>query len=133
MGNELEAKEFYLKWYNKFKNHKLDDTNQSILDAYNNTMDEIRLNEGEDEKLIDLQNQLENDPENCEIMFALANHLIEKEKYDLAIDFLVDIIAIDRNLINSAPHKVLLGVFSKLGTNNELVKEGRKKLTRVLF
>ena len=66
-------------------------------------------------------------------MYDIAQHLVQKDKHADAIDYLVDILAIDRNWNGSAPHKLLLEIFNKLGTNNELVKQGRKKLTRVLF
>lgn len=133
MGEELQAKEMHIKWHNKHKNDTLDDHCKQLLHGYTQAMQEIREKEGADEELLTMQQKLEQDPEDCQLMYDIAQHCFEKEHYEEAIDYCIDILAIDRNWNHSAPHKLLLEIFNKLGTNNELVKQGRKKLTRVLF
>ena len=59
LGKEIDAREWHAKWHSQFKNHTLDSHLQDILDKYEDTMEEIRLNEGEDEKLIELTKILE--------------------------------------------------------------------------
>jgi len=143
MGDELQGKEWYAKWQAKFKNHKLDDDLSQIQDRYQEAIEELRAKEGEDEKLNELLKQLKQlegseavddfNDRALPVLYDISEHLISKDKHEDAIDYLIDILAVDRNWNNSAPHKLLLEVFNKLGTNNELVKQGRKKLTRVLF
>lgn len=42
-------------------------------------------------------------------------------------------IAIDRNWNNKAANQLLMEIFGKLGSANELVVKGRKKLSKILF
>lgn len=133
LGEELVAKEYYIKWHQNHKNDTHAPEVQQTLDEYNSTIEELKSQEGEDEVLNELESKLEQNPESCELMFEIANHLYDKEKYEDAIDYCLDILAIDRNWNNSAPHKLLLDIFNKLGANNEIVKQSRRKLTRILF
>jgi len=66
-------------------------------------------------------------------MFDLANHLIDKNRLEESIDILLDIVAIDRNWNSRAAQTKVTDVFKKLGSTNEVVKEGRKKLGKLLF
>ena len=133
LGEEITAKEYFIKWEAKHKNDKLDVNKQNLLDEYHKGIQEIRAQEGEDEVLTKLEEKLKATPQDCQIMYDIAQRHLEKERYEEVIDFWLDILAIDRNWNNSAPHKLLLEVFNKLGANNEIVKQGRKKLMRILF
>lgn len=46
---------------------------------------------------------------------------------------LLNILAVDRNYMDKKAHKQLMDVFSKLGSTNEEVKKGRKKLASIMF
>ena len=133
LGEEMAAKEYFIKWETKYKNDKLDAHLQNIYNQYQNWIQEIRQKEGVDEVLVNLESKLKEKPHDCQIMFDIAQRHLEKERYEEAITIWIDILAIDRNWNSSAPHKLLLEIFNKLGANNEIVKQGRKRLMRVLF
>lgn len=89
-----------------------------------------------DEKEIELRKSLDNDPSvkpDLQQMFDLASHLIDKNRPDEAIKLLLDVIAIDRNWNERKAQTMLTDLFKKLGSSNEMVKEGRKTLSKLLF
>ena len=133
LDQENNGKEYFIKWQNKHRHDTHESKVQDLLYKYEQAIDELRENQGQDEILTELENKLEQNPEDIQTMYDLAEHLKEKEMYEEAIDYCIDIIAIDRNWNSSASHKLLLDMFNKLGTNSEIVKEGRKKLSKVLF
>ena len=70
---------------------------------------------------------------NLEDLFDLATHLHGKNRMEEAIELLLEIIAIDRNWNQRAAQTKLTDVFKQLGATTEIVKEGRKKLSKLLF
>lgn len=46
---------------------------------------------------------------------------------------MLNIIAVDRNFGGKKVHTQLMDVFAKLGSTNEAVKKGRKKLASIMF
>jgi thioredoxin-like negative regulator of GroEL len=59
--------------------------------------------------------------------------LVEKNRAEEAINLLLDIIAINRNWEEKKANTLLMEVFSKVGAKSEAVKQGRKKLAKILF
>ena len=80
-----------------------------------------------------MQKKVEADPENLENYYNLAVLLIEKNRGEEAIPYLLDIIAIERNWNEKAAYNKLMEVFAKLGAANEAVKKGRSKLANIMF
>ena len=66
-------------------------------------------------------------------MQDLALHLVDKNRLEEAITILLDSVAIDRNWGNKKAQNLLTDVFKKAGSSSDLVKEGRKKLSKLLF
>lgn len=133
VNEDIAAKEIFIKWQNQHKHDTHEEAVKKLLVEYENALQEFNASKGEDLELKALKEKLDTNPENIQLVFDIATHCYNTENYEECIDFLLDVIAIDRNWNDRAAHKQLLEVFNKLGTNNEIVKEARKKLTKVLF
>ena len=81
----------------------------------------------------DLRKKVQEDPENLDNYFALAELLIEKNRSEESIPLLLDIVAIERNWQDKKAYDKLMDVFAKLGSSNEAVKKGRSKLANIMF
>ena len=81
----------------------------------------------------DLRKKVQEDPENLDNYFALAELLIEKNRSEESIPLLLDIVAIERNWQDKKAYNKLMDVFAKLGSSNEAVKKGRSKLANIMF
>jgi len=68
-----------------------------------------------------------------DVFYELASHCIDKNRPEESIDFLLEIIAIDRNWEQGKAHKLLTTLLKKLGSNNEVAKKARKTLSKLLF
>lgn len=73
------------------------------------------------------------DPSNLTNYFSLAELMIEKNRAEEAIPLLLDILKIDRNWEEKKAMEKLMEVFKKLGSTNDAVKQGRKKLANIMF
>ena len=51
----------------------------------------------------------------------------------MALPLLLDILKIDRNWEEKKAMEKLMEVFKKLGSTNDAVKQGRKKLANIMF
>ena len=86
-----------------------------------------------DDVEVDLRKKVQEDPENLDNYFALAELLIEKNRSEESIPLLLDIVAIERNWQDKKAYNKLMDVFAKLGSSNEAVKKGRSKLANIMF
>ena len=86
-----------------------------------------------DEAEAELKQKVESEPENLDNYFALAELLIEKNRSEEAIPYLLDILMIERNWQEKKAYNKLMEVFAKLGSANEAVKKGRSKLSNIMF
>ena len=68
-----------------------------------------------------------------EARFELAKALAGQQKFGLAADQLLTIIEKDRDWNDGAARKQLLTVFEAAGPNSEVAKNGRRKLSAILF
>ena len=60
-------------------------------------MNELKDNEGEDEVLTEMESKLDQNPEDIQLIYDIAQHLFSNEKYEEAIDYCIDIIAIGKS------------------------------------
>ena len=81
----------------------------------------------------DLRKKVQEDPENLDNYFALAELLIEKNRSEESILLLLDIVTIESNWQDKKAYNKLMDVFAKLGSSNEAVKKGRSKLANIMF
>jgi putative thioredoxin len=77
--------------------------------------------------------RLARDPSDHDARFELAKALAGHGRLDEAMDQLLSIIAADREWNDQAARKQLLTVFEAAGQTSELAKQGRRRLSSILF
>ncbi|CDW78100.1 thioredoxin [Stylonychia lemnae] len=113
---------------------------KNLSDYYKNLLNKVQaeiLNilhtqKPSDEEL-QLHEKIDKDPSDLQSRYDLAKMQFEKTKYDEAIETCLQIMQIDRNWNQKAGYTLLLEVFAKLGSSNEVVIKARKRLSKILF
>ena len=80
-----------------------------------------------------LEQRLAANPEDHEARFELAGALAGLGKLQEAADHLLTIIEKDREWNEEAARKQLLTVFEAAGMGSDLAKQGRRRLSAILF
>jgi len=80
----------------------------------------------------ELLSRIENDPENLQARYDLANWYIANKMYQAAMDRLFEILQKNKNFANDGARKTLLSLFSVLENQPELVRAGRRRLASIL-
>ena len=80
-----------------------------------------------------LDQRLQANPDDHEARLELAKALAARGAYDEAADQLLHIIQRDREWSDQAARKQLLEVFEAAGPMSEVAKQGRKRLSAILF
>ncbi|HEY4032146.1 MAG TPA: co-chaperone YbbN [Caulobacteraceae bacterium] len=80
-----------------------------------------------------LEQRLQADPDDHDARLELAKALAARGAYDQAADQLLHIIQRDREWNGQAARKQLLEVFEAAGPTSDVVKQGRKRLSAILF
>ena len=80
-----------------------------------------------------LEQRLARDPDDHEARFELAKALAGRGKLAEAADHLLAIVARDRAWNDEAARKQLLTVFEAAGPTSEVAKQGRRRLSSILF
>jgi len=109
--------------------------NQEYLSAKSqidilNKAQEKGIDENEFNNLIEI---LDKEPNNHQARFDIAINLMANNNHEEAIKNLLYIIEKDRLWNDEAARKSLLEIFNALGLNHDLVVDGRKKLSSILF
>ena len=81
----------------------------------------------------ELEARVQADPTNLQARFDLAGALAAAGRFDGAADQLLAIIAADRDWNDQAARKQLLTIFEAAGVNSDVAKNGRRKLSAILF
>ena len=76
---------------------------------------------------------LKADPNDHQARFDLAGALAASGRFDQAADQLLTIVAADRDWNEQAARKQLLTVFEAAGVNSEVARNGRRRLSSILF
>ena len=79
------------------------------------------------------QDRLATDPNDLEARFELAKALAAHGRLEDAVDNLLTIIEADREWNDQAARKQLLTVFEAAGQMSDLAKQGRRRLSAILF
>jgi len=87
----------------------------------------------DENKLNDLIEIVDKEPNNHQARFDIAINSMANNNHEEAIKNLLYIIEKDRSWNDEAARKSLLEIFSALGPNHDLVVDGRKKLSSILF
>ena len=80
-----------------------------------------------------LETRVQADPTDLQARFDLAGALAAAGRFDGAADHLLAIIAADRDWNDQAARKQLLTIFEAAGVNSDVAKNGRRKLSSILF
>jgi len=81
----------------------------------------------------EFQDRLERDPGDLEARFELAKALAAHGRLEEGMDHLLAIIQADREWNDQAARKQLLVVFEAAGQMSDLAKQGRRRLSAILF
>ncbi len=81
----------------------------------------------------DLEAKVKADPSDHQARFDLAGALAASGAFDQAADHLLTIVAADREWNEQAARKQLLTVFEAAGVNSEVARNGRRRLSSILF
>ena len=111
---------------------------QEMAHQIDTELQRLELVQLPDEREHELRDRIEADEKanqmpNLQDLFDLALHLEAKNRMEEAIDLLLEIIAIDRNWNERAAQTKVTDIFKQLGATTEIVKQGRKKLSKLLF
>ena len=79
-----------------------------------------------------LLSDIENNPLDLKLKLDLANVFIVEQDYSAALDLLFEIIQQDRHFGDDIARKTILEIFTLMGPQHEIVREARKKLSRLL-
>ena len=71
-------------------------------------------------------------PDDLQLKLDLANVYIAEKNYSLALDLLFDIIQLNKSFGDGIARKTILEIFTLIGPQDDLVRESRKKLSRLL-
>ena len=80
-----------------------------------------------------LENRLAKDADDHEARFALASALAAGGEFAAAADQLLEVIARDRTWNDEAARRQLLTVFEAAGSGSDVAKNGRRRLSSILF
>lgn len=80
-----------------------------------------------------LEQRLRDDPNDHEARFALASALAGVGRLEAAADHLLHIIQCDRDWNDQAARQQLLKVFEAAGPTSDIAKQGRRRLSSILF
>ena len=80
----------------------------------------------------DLVRSIEEDADNLEARFQLANQLVQGQHLAEALDQLIEIIKRDKTFRDDAPRQTILKIFDLAGGKGELVSQYRSLLARAL-
>jgi putative thioredoxin len=84
-------------------------------------------------RLVALEQQLDQDPDNHEARHAIALWLADKGIHDQAIAQLLHIVKTDRAWNNGKAQETLVGIFDDPSAHPEAVHLGRARLANILF
>ena len=79
------------------------------------------------------EHRLEADPNDHQARFELAQALAGQGQLEQAVDHLLTIITRDREWNEQAARKQLLTVFEAAGPTSDIAKQGRRRLSSILF
>lgn len=81
----------------------------------------------------DLEAKVKANPADHQARFDLAGALAASGRFDQAADHLLTIVAADRDWNDQAARKQLLTVFEAAGVNSDVARNGRRRLSSILF
>jgi putative thioredoxin len=106
-------------------------------DAKNADLESVRaalkLAEGAASETAEFEQRLARDPDDHEARLELAKALAAQGRFEDAADHLLKIIERDREWNDQAARKQLLTVFEAAGQSSDVARQGRRRLSSILF
>lgn len=87
----------------------------------------------DDDETSALRKKVTDDPSDLEARYALAETLLAADDQQGAVDQLIAITALDREWNDQAARTLMLKVFEAAGPNSEIARDGRRRLSSILF
>ncbi len=106
--------------------------NTSEIDAAQDLL-EVAQQGSQSGNLTELQESVQNDPDNIEAKFDLSIALNAKGDREGALDLLLEIINRDKHWNDEAARKQLVKFFNAWGASDPLTIQGRRRLSSLLF
>lgn len=89
LGDEKAARDMYIMWQNRFGDTTQDSVCKQLLYDYNQIIEDITSTTTDTDDLADLKLKLEEDPENCQLLYDIAQYYLQKGRYDKVIDYCI--------------------------------------------
>lgn len=80
-----------------------------------------------------LQRRVQENPQDLEARYQLARCLIGQDRFESALEELLEIVQRDRSFRDDGARKLMIDVFRIIGDRSELAERYRSKLAQVLF
>lgn len=87
----------------------------------------------DDSKTAALRNRVDQDPSDLQARYDLAEALVAAGDHAGAVDQLIAITALDREWNDQAARTLLLKVFDAAGPASDVTRDGRRRLSAILF
>lgn len=91
------------------------------------------MNADEDPEFLTLKNEYLNNSDNIESCFALAKKSKEIEKYEISVELFLKILENDKKNKGKEAIEHLKEIFIILGSGNDIVKNGRREMSMLLY
>lgn len=94
---------------------------------------ELALEAAESPELRELQAKFANDPDNLELKLELAVQYYQAERYEDALQTILEILQVDKNYQEGGARKTMLDILNGLGKGDPLAAKYQRKLFTLLY
>jgi putative thioredoxin len=110
-----------------------DRADDPAIESVRSALDLASAAPADDGETAALRTKVEQDPSDLQARYDLAEALVAAGDHQGAVDQLIAITALDREWNDQAARTLLLKVFDAAGPASEVTREGRRRLSSILF
>ena len=110
-----------------------DRADDPAIESVRSALDLASAAPADDSETAALRTKVEQDPSDLQARYDLAEALVAAGDHQGAVDQLIAITALDREWNDQAARTLLLKVFDAAGPASEVTREGRRRLSSILF
>ncbi|MEA1940946.1 MAG: thioredoxin [Pseudomonadota bacterium] len=110
-----------------------DRADDPAIESVRSALDLASAAPADDSETAALRAKVEQDPSDLQARYDLAEALVAAGDHQGAVDQLIAITALDREWNDQAARTLLLKVFDAAGPASEVTREGRRRLSSILF